>query len=239
MSLITRRSINTDNTANRPDYQGNPSLRPGLAWGLDASVEHFGTNGLVLSASAFLRHIDDLIGSRLTLRNGRWLVTPDNDGKAKSGGVELEVKLPLQQLWPKAPALDVHMNIARNWSRAANIPGPDNILPGQTPRSGKLGLDWRPAGTPLTLGGNLNVQSSSRSRSSPTTAAFSGSAHLMDLYGLWRFSPEIQFRLSASNLLRSDFVNRSWYFDASGSRSDSSASPVFRALRINVDIKFK
>jgi outer membrane receptor protein involved in Fe transport len=238
-SLITRRSINTDNTPTHPDYQGNPDLRPELAWGLDASIEHFGKNGLVLSASTFYRRIEDMIGSSLVQRNGLWLVTPDNNGSAHSGGVELEAKLPLQRMWPQSPALDVHVNVTRNWSRVAKIPGPDNILPGQTPRSGNIGLDWRPTDVPLTLGGNLSVQSSSQSKSSVTSAAFSSSSRSLDAYGSWKLGPNSQLRLSASNLLRSNPVYQSLFFDASGSRSDTSISSVYRAVRINFEYKFQ
>lgn len=53
-NLIPRRyTVNNDNGPTNPDFQGNPSLRPELAWGLDAAWEsYFGKSGVAsLSAS--------------------------------------------------------------------------------------------------------------------------------------------------------------------------------------------
>ena len=45
----------------RPDRIGNPLLKPELARGIDFAYEHYlGKNG-ILSASGFVREIDDLM----------------------------------------------------------------------------------------------------------------------------------------------------------------------------------
>ena len=60
-NLVPRRyTVNNANSATNPDFQGNPALRPELAWGLDAAYEHyFGKSG-VASMSAFARRISDV-----------------------------------------------------------------------------------------------------------------------------------------------------------------------------------
>ena len=38
--LIPRRFIANNNTATTPDFEGNPNLKPELAWGADVACEH-------------------------------------------------------------------------------------------------------------------------------------------------------------------------------------------------------
>ena len=76
---------------------GNPDLRPELATGLDLAWEQHLAQGGVFSVGAFERRIDDLIRSQVTLENTgdealRWVSRPQNIGRARSRGLELEAK---------------------------------------------------------------------------------------------------------------------------------------------------
>jgi hypothetical protein len=44
---------------------------------------------------------------------------PVNDGAANTRGIELEAKLPLRQMFPGWPALDLRANVSRSWSSLA------------------------------------------------------------------------------------------------------------------------
>lgn len=55
----------------------------------------------------------------------------------------------MKALMQNAPALDLRLNVSRNWSTVDAVPGPDNRLAQQTPLSGTVGADYKRAGTPV------------------------------------------------------------------------------------------
>jgi outer membrane receptor protein involved in Fe transport len=207
IQLVPRRySTDNNNSALNPDTQGNPALRPERAWGLDGALEHDLGGGALLSAGVFMRRISDVTGERLTQSAGTWTSTPFNQGVATVRGLELEAKLPLRLLMREAPAIDLHANLARYWSRVADVAGPDNRLARQTPLSANFGLDYRPRGAALALGGNLSftgagpVQESARLRSGATPR------RELDVYAVWSWNAKTRWRFSGANLLRRDSV---------------------------------
>jgi iron complex outermembrane receptor protein len=202
--LIAVPSISTYNDATRPDRTGNPNLKPELATGLDLAYEHYVGRSGIMSASAFVRNIDDLQRRTTVLAQTtsgpRWVSTPVNIGKAKTSGVELEAKFPLTDLWATAPNLDFRSNYSRYWSNVEGIPGPNNRLDQQPKQTANLGADWRLKGLPLTLGGGLNWTPATLVQTTVNETAFTGMKRQVDLYGLWKLNPNAQLRLSANNL---------------------------------------
>jgi iron complex outermembrane receptor protein len=148
------------NSATRPDRTGNPNLKPELATGLDVAYEHYLGRAGILSASGFIRNIEDLIRRDITLQDTstgpRWVSTPRNIGHARTKGIELEAKFQLQELVADAPAIDFRSNYSRFWSSVDDIPGPNNRLDAQPKQTANLGMDYRMKDVPLTLGGSLN-----------------------------------------------------------------------------------
>jgi iron complex outermembrane receptor protein len=202
--LIAVPFISTYNDATRPDRSGNPNLKPELATGIDLAYEHYlGKSGL-LSASGFVRNIDDLMRRQTVLTNtaagARWVSTPINIGKAKTSGVELEAKFPLTELWPDAPLVDVRSNYSRFWSRVDGIPGPNNRLDQQPKQTANVGLDYRAKGLPLTLGASLNWTPETLVQTTVNETAATGTKRQFDVYGLWKVNAMSQLRLSANNL---------------------------------------
>jgi outer membrane receptor protein involved in Fe transport len=229
VKLVPRRytSDNNNNPSN-PDEQGNPNLRPELAWGLDAAYEHYLGDGALVSVSAYMRRIRDVTQSRLFQQDGVWVESPFNDGNAQAHGVELEAKLPLTK------ALDVRANLARNWSRVDNVPGPDNRLEGQTPATANLGADYRWSW--LTVGGNLNYQAAGPSRQSALVLTSASAKRELDLYALWKLDARTQLRVSGSNLLRQQASETYAYTDAtSGTMRRIRLTPTQATLRIMLE----
>ncbi|MBW3501191.1 TonB-dependent siderophore receptor [Janthinobacterium sp. NKUCC08_JDC] len=234
--LIPRPYLNDNgNSPVNPDSQGNPALRPELAWGLDAAYEYYLGQGAMLGASASLRRIDDVMLDRLYQDQGRWVATPVNQGRAQVRGIELEAKLPLSALWAGAPALDLRANVARNWSTLDAVAGPDNRLDGQLPWSANLGADYRLAGQPLTLGGNLHFQGGGRTRESSQLLVWQGARRELDLYALWTFSDQLRLRVSGANLLRQLERTRSLYADGGGSLLRTVDTGSYRTLRVMLE----
>jgi outer membrane receptor protein involved in Fe transport len=237
-SLVPRRFASSNNSQTSPDQQGNPNLRPELSWGVDLAYEHYLAGGGMLSASTYARRIQDITHNTTTLINGLWVSMPVNDGVAKTRGIELEAKLPLRSMWKDAPAVDLRANLARNWSTLSNVPGPDNRLDQQTPVSGNLGLDYKMASLPLTMGGSYSFQNGGPVRVTVNQYAYSVPKRTLDLYGLWKSSPKTQLRVSLANALHQENVNANTYVDASRyAYSDTSFTPTSATVRAMLEMK--
>ena len=237
-SLIPRRFASNNNSQTSPDQQGNPQLKPELAWGLDLAYEHYLEGGGLLTASTFVRRIDDITRNKVGLVDGLWVSMPVNDGVANTRGIELEAKLPLRSLYKTGPNLDLRANLARNWSTLTTVPGPHNRLDQQTPFSGTVGADYKPDWAPLTLGGSYSFQNGGPVRISLNQYAYSVPKRSLDLYGLWKFNPKHQLRVSLANALHQDNLVQSRYADASGALSDSTITPTSVVLRALLEMKF-
>lgn len=219
-NLVPRRyTVNNGNSANNPDFQGNPALRPELAWGLDAAWEsYFGKSG-VASLSAFTRRISDVTVQRLFQQDGIWTASPFNNGTATVRGIEMDVKFPVRTWWAQAPDIDVRANAGRNWSKVAAVPGPGNRLASQVPATLNLGLDWRRS-PGMSMGGNLNVQTGGLARLDAHGSSHAGVRRTLDAYALWQPEAKTRVRLSAANMLRQRQLQGQSYADDTG-RSDS------------------
>ena len=238
-ALIPRRyTVDNNNSATNPDTQGNPALRPELAWGLDAVYDrYFGKDGMV-SASMFLRRIDNVTVQQFFQDGAAWVSMPANQGRAVARGVALEAKLPLSVLAPHAPALALRANLARNWSRIERIPGPGNRLDAQTPFSANIGIDYQPRDTALSLGASFNLEGGGASRSSPQAGAYTSAARGLDIYGAWALGRATRLRINAVNLLRRDAVSALSYRAQGIRRSTTSAAPTFTTLRLTLEHEF-
>ena len=221
-SLIGRPVPSTLNSATSPDRAGNPALRPELATGLDLTLERYLAGGGVLSAGVFHREISDLVRNETRLEAGRWTNRPYNVGDATVQGLELEAKFALREVMEQAPALDLRSGVSFFRSRVHDVPGPNNRVDQQPGMTANLGADWKPRGTPLTLGGNLHWTPGYVTRLSAIETARVGRKPVFDAYALWTFSPTLAMRLSATNFTSPDFTRASAYDNAAAKLRESS-----------------
>jgi outer membrane receptor protein involved in Fe transport len=236
--LIPRRFTSNNNSSTSPDSMGNPNLKPELAWGLDLAFEHYlGEGGGLLSASTYARRIEDITRRRVDLIDGVWVSRPVNAGTADTYGIELEAKLPLRSIMKEAPGVEMRANLTRSWSKLDTVPGPNNRLDQQVPVSGTIGADWKLDKLPLTLGGSYSYQGGGEVRISERQYAYSVPKRALDLYGLWKFTPKTQLRLSASNMLHQDNLTQSSYIEATGRRSDTTITPTSVLVRAMLEMK--
>ena len=242
--LIPRRFYSNDNTnPNTPDSMGNPNLKPELAWGLDLAYEHYLPGGGMLSASFFLRKINDITRTSLEKEiaaNGliTYVTKPINDGQATTKGIELEAKFPLRAMLEGAPAIDFRANLSFNWSSLDNVPGPNNRLDSQTPISANLGLDYKMDKIPLTLGGNASFQTGGPVQISVTQSSYSVPKRVLDVYALWKFDPKTNLRVSLGNTLHQDNISVSTYSDVNGYSKQTSTTPTTVTARVMLEHKF-
>ncbi|HEY9103364.1 TonB-dependent receptor [Chitinimonas sp.] len=240
--LISRPVLSQDdNTRSDPDRAGNPNLKPELAWGLDFAYEHYFAQGGLVSATTFVRKIDNLIRRDTMLEDvegeQRWVSRPRNLGEATSYGVELEAKFRLAELFDDAPPLDLRANYSRYWSQVKDVPGPNNRLDEQVPELFNLGLDYKFTGTPLTVGTNINLVPSYTVRTTETEWKEVDAKRQIDIYGLYRFSPSMQLRVTASNLLHQDYVT-SVRQTGAGATQSSTRTPTYTQVTAMLEVKF-
>lgn len=234
-NLVPRRyTTNNDNGPTNPDVQGNPELRPELARGLDLAYErYFGTGG-VFSLSAYARQIDDVTVQRLFQQGASWVRTPSNGGRASARGVEFDARLPLRHWLAQAPALELRLNAARNWSRLDALAGPDNRLAEQVPLTANAGFDYRPSDA-SACGASLNLQTGGPARLTQELRSSSAVSRTLDLYASWRPTPGSQWRLSLSNVLHQDSGSALSYRDSALSTERRSSSPTSTGLRLQYE----
>lgn len=237
-SLIPRRFASNNNTQTSPDQQGNPLLKPELAWGLDLAYEHYLEGGGLLTASTYVRRIEDIMHNTVSRVDGLWVSMPVNDGVANTRGIELEAKLPLRTLGKTLPNVDFRANMARNWSTLTTVPGPNNRLDSQTPFSATVGADWKLDKLPLTLGASYSFQNGGPVRISENQYSYSVPKRSLDMYGLWKFNPKNQLRVSVANALHQENVQQSAYADANGRLSDTTITPTYVVVRALMEMKF-
>jgi outer membrane receptor protein involved in Fe transport len=239
--LSPRRYVgSTENTATSPDLQGNPELRPELAWGVDVGYEQrLEEDAGLLSANGSARRVRDVIAQELFYdqAQGLWISRPFNGGNARVYGLELEAKINTRKLIKTAPSADIRANVAKNWSKLDGVPGPDNRLAQQTPLSANLGADWRLERMPLTVGGNFAYTAGGLINLSSNRTMWTTARRQLDAYGLWRVNASTQVRLSLSNLLHQGQKADSTYADASGSLYQTSAYRTFATVRLAVEAK--
>ena len=240
--LLPRYSLNgtypreQSNTPIAPDSAGNPALQPEYASGLELALERQLPGGGVLSVGLFHRQIDDLIRRRITLESvaeapvPRWVSRPANVGGAKSTGLELEVKGRAEHLLPawlapaaepgpargRGPGLQLRAALSVYRSAVEQIDDPNARLEGQAPWSATLGFDRAVRGSIFSYGANLSLTPAFSTRQTDRQRVWRSHARRLDAYALWRFSKEVQLRLSANNVVPEDSVSSSRVEDLDG-----------------------
>lgn len=238
-SLVPRIYRSTVNTSTSPDYQtGNGTLKPELATGVDLAYEHFFAKGASMSLSGSVRALTEYNTRGIFLINGRWVNKPINNGNATSRSVEFDAKFPLQSIYESAPPIDFRFNVARNFSRVEEVPGPNNRLDQQVPLSGTFGLDYRMRGGMVVAGASYSFKSGGDVRLAVNQINYSTPTRELEMYVLYKYTPKLQFRLRLANVLRRDQVTASTYFDDTGSTRSSSIRATQMNIGANVKLEF-
>jgi iron complex outermembrane receptor protein len=250
--MIADLSFSSDNRATRPDRSGNPDLKPELAKGIDLAYEHYLTKSGLFSVSAFARDIDNLMRRTTTQQEiscppweaapGKttclhWVSTPKNVGHARTSGIELEAKFQLTEFFPQGPNVDVRGNYSRYWSKVDGVPGPDNRLDQQASQTANAGMDYRLKDLPLTVGGNVNWTPVTVIRTSQAELSKISMKRQLDLYGLLKFGPNAQLRISGNNLFARKYETGR-VIDTSGLvQAIDTIVPTYTTVGVRLELK--
>jgi iron complex outermembrane receptor protein len=239
--VIAVPAISPINGPTRPDRTGNPNLQPELSRGLDIAYEHYLKSAGIMSVNLFVKNIDNLIRRQTEqIQVGsvlRWVSSPVNIGHAIAKGIELEAKFQVQEFFSAWPAIDVRSNYSRFWSNVDDVKGPNNRLDQQPTQTANVGLDYRVNGVPLTLGGNVNWTPAYINQTSDTQTTSTGIKRQLDMYALWKISPGMKLRLSASNLQANDFLNGSSLAINGVNYLQSNRSKTFTVFNLRLELK--
>ena len=143
----------------------------------------------------------------MSLIDGLWVSQPANAARAKTYGIELEAKLPLRPIWKTAPNAGPARQRRPQLVAPGSGAGPGQPPRPQTPFSGTVGADWKLDKLPLTLGGSYSFQNGGPVRISLNQYAYSVPKRSLDVYGLWKFDPKNQLRVSVANGLHQQNVS--------------------------------
>ncbi|RVU43848.1 TonB-dependent receptor plug domain-containing protein [Rubrivivax rivuli] len=250
-ALVARPSLSglfTDttrpNTQASPDRRGNPALKPELATGLDIAYEKYLTGGAMFSIGAFHRSVEDLVRSVTTLETVPWatvprfVTTPVNFSKARTTGLEFEIKGRAGELLPSLfdakTALNLRASLNYYRSRVDAVPGPDNRLDNQQPWSGNLGFDYRFAALPLSVGSSLAYTPGYRTQQTSVQALEQTRVRSLDAFALWNFSRTVSVRLGVNNIAPLDSATRTSFTSGDSSRTTREGRAFYSA---NLEMK--
>jgi outer membrane receptor for ferrienterochelin and colicins len=222
--LVGRYALNTlypktePNTELAPDRAGNPALRPEQVTTFDLALEKYLSGGGVLSAGVFHRQVDGLIRQRLdqTLlaETGvlRWVFRPANLARARSTGLEFEVKGRADELlpaaWSPSKALNLRASLSVYRSAIDGLPGPNDRLDGQQPWQATLGFDHALGpvlglflpGVPVTIGASAAFTPGYVTQQTAEQRLQQAGVRNIDAFVLFSVSRSLQLRLSGSDL---------------------------------------
>jgi iron complex outermembrane receptor protein len=244
--LVGKTSLSREtNSPTRTDRISNPGLKPELAVGIDLAVERYLSGGGVLSANIFRRNISDLIRNVTTERydtvwapgQRRFVSSPTNVGDAITQGLELEAKFALNQVWTEALPIDVRSNLSFFNSKVLDVLGPNNRLDQQPKMTANLGADYRVRAVPLSLGGNVNINPDYTTRRSLQQWSYQGTKRVVDVYGVWKFSPVSALRLTVSNLVPQDYLTGSTFIGNGISEKVNNTTRNWQNVQLRLELK--
>ncbi|HEY9109078.1 MAG TPA: TonB-dependent receptor [Roseateles sp.] len=262
--LVARPVINTTypdgpNYQTHADRAGNPDLKPELATNFDLSLEHWLPTGGIVSASAFLKNINHMIRSDVLLETvswdtaQRWVSRPRNTGRARTMGLEFEVKARMDELWEDAPAelqqMLLRFNAAVFKSEVQGIPGRSNRIDQQPRGSFNFGLDhrWTAWGRKFGGGFNANYVPASKVQQTAMLRRDETARRQFDAYLSWSSGSVrdgINWRLSVANLTPHDAESRSEGFSTNSVTQHDylteswSRNKTFRVISLRADMRF-
>ena len=212
------RDLSLPNTAASPDRIGNPALKPELATGLDLAFESYLPGGGVFSIGGFHRSVSNLIRNVTTgptvqgTNAPRYVSMPVNFSKARTTGLELELKGRAGELLPALFSAQLPLNLRGSLnvyrSQVRALDGPDNRLDGQQPWSGNLGFDYRLSQAPVSVGASLAYTPGYRTQQTAVQALDQVRARSLDAFVLWNINRGMGLRVAASNLAPLDSESR-------------------------------
>jgi iron complex outermembrane receptor protein len=122
-------------------------------------------------------------------------------------------------------------------SKVLDVLGPNNRLDQQPKMTANLGADYRIRAMPLTLGGNMNINPDYTTRRSFQQWNYQGAKRVVDVYGIWKFSPETALRLTVSNLVPRDYLTGTTFIGNGISETVNNNARNWQNVQLRLEMK--
>ncbi|MBC3808852.1 TonB-dependent receptor [Undibacterium seohonense] len=220
-----------------PNPLASPSLRPELAWSIEAAYEHNGSDKWNYNVRSVIRKIDDLHRQDLTKIGDEWWRQFVNAGEAFSKTVSLDTQFPLKRFIAAAPDLNVSFSVAKSWTTMSNLPKPDNRL---TPISltANSTIDYTAKDFPLSLGASLRYRDGNPLLVNLSQRELHQAQTNLDMYGLWKFDKKTQLRLSIDNVLKRAYATGFEFYEREFITTRIDTQRPYRLVRLNFEYGF-
>lgn len=186
------------------DRAGNPNLRAerNITWEL-ALDKHLPNEAGTVGANVYLRRTEGFIERRTALESGRWVDRPYNEGTARHWGLELDAKLKGDAFGWKGAALRSHLTLpqARVEDERLGITRDARDLPRY---QWSLGVDQALPFWQASTGFQLNQYGPTQTDVPGELVTYQKARTLLDFYIARRLTPQLNLRLEAQNVLRTD-----------------------------------
>lgn len=235
--LTTPKFSGTNNSIERPNFIGNPSLRPELAWSLQAAYEHNGVDEWEYNVRAVARKIENLQLRNLSFSENQWFEQFVNSGNAISKLIEIDTKFPLKRFFSDAPDVNFMFYVSKNWSSVSSLPNPENRLTPETV-SMNTSIDYKGKDIPLGLGISLVYKDGKPYLENIKKRAIFGATTDLDVYAFWRMDKKTQFRLAVNNVLKRMRPKEFQIFDAGLTTIQTTSNQPYRSVALNFEHNF-
>ena len=236
--------VTNSGTFASPDVGGNPDAVPEKILGLDLGVDHFlyGRKGL-LSAKVFARSFRDKLETLYASESGRIVTRPQNVGDGRMTGLELEMRMPLEDLgakhwtvWSNVTTVQTQVTSRQTGETRRFLDQPDQVA--------NLGLDWFLPALKTTVGASVNYTSGYNQRyllANGTTQSNSVAAMTrVDLSARVQLSKQTSLNISALNVFARKESRLDETFSSAGVSTgySTTSEPTYSSLYIRLSHLF-
>ena len=233
---VTRSVVfNTNSTPISANQAGNPNLKPEHSINFEAVLERYLANKMgVLSANFYARSTQDFTERRVALEGAAWVDRPYNVGHALHWGFELDGKIQTDPWAWSGGTLKAHLTLphAKVQDDFLGI----TRMAKDTPKY-VMSMGWDQSVPKWQSNFGLNLQLSGRSETDipGEQKAYTEARALLDVFWLYKVSPNFNLRVAAQNILDEDTRLRNRYFTQAQDYQLISNDYGFRTLMVTLE----
>ena len=223
------------NTPTEADTRGNPHLRPERSVNFEAVLERYlPDNAGVFGLNFYARNTQDFTERRVQREGTRWVDRPQNEGRARHWGWELDGKVRTDAWGWQGATVKAHLTLPHATVNDARL-GISRMARDTPKYVFSAGLDENLPKLKSSYGVSLQLSGRSVTDIPGEMYAVSGARTTLDGYWLYKLSPVFNLRTTARNLLATDTVQNSRFTHGSDVYTLTSRSTGFRSLLVTLE----
>lgn len=225
------------NTPLEADRRGNPDLRPERSLNFEAVVERYldGEMG-VLGANFYARSTQDFTERRVQYDggSGRWEDRPQNEGKAKHWGFELDGKVRTDNLGWKGATVKAHLTLPRAHVEDSRL-GVTRLARDTPVYVFSAGLDESLPSLHSSYGISLQLSGRSSTDIPGEQIGHTKAKTTLDVFWLYKLNPQFNLRVNGQNLLATDTERETTWLAGADSWQLNSVTKGVRGILVALE----